>query len=273
MRRFAALAHLLAVLACLWPRHAVAAAGKARLTDEEKAFCEAELEVVERRRSLFQAQGLSAKEIATRNEPHVRAVDECRDRLRAAQQRALEEREDMEEVSRRVGPNSTENERERAWREIRRERLASRKPASLSAEERAELAAGMQEELAATHAALDDAHARDPAFMRAVHSALACYHGDRKDELEGQIASEQALVKLGTGDRQRLYALRAELRQSEEVLERSREAARAYAGGLERCASPAVRIVAHCLAIRFEGRRAEPACESEEIQQYVRFVK
>lgn len=255
------------------PRTAAAAPAEAQLSDAERQFCESELEVVERRRRIFEGQGLAASEVARRNASQLADLAECRDRYRAEQRRAAEEKEDMEEVARRAGANATEKERERAWREIRRERLASKSPSSLTPEERAELASGMEDEVAATHAALDAAHARDPAFMRVVHSALACFHGDRKDDLGNQIASEEALLKLGAGDKRKLYALRSDLRQSEEVLARSREAARGYADGLERCASPTVGVVAHCLAIRFHGKRSEPACESEEIEQYVRFVK
>jgi hypothetical protein len=266
----------IAVLVALVTAGASAAAPAAppapALSDEEAAFCADELDVVERRQSLFESQGLSAAEIARRNESQLRFLAECRERYRAQQRRAAEQARDLEEVQRRVGPDATEKERERAWREIRRERLASKPASQLTPEEKAELAAGTQEELAATHAALDGAHARDPGFMRIVHSALACYHSDRRAELEGQIASEQALVTLGTGDKQRLYALRSELRQSEEVLARAREAG-GKAGSLERCTSPSVAILTHCMGIRLQGKRAEQMCESEEIQQYVRFVK
>ncbi len=272
MRRIAPLLSL-ALLALAPARHAAAAQAGARLSEEEQAFCESEIALIERRTKVFLGQGLSRREADGRNEAHRRALDECRGRLRAEQRRVREEKQDMEEVARRVRPDATEAEREQAWREIRRERLASRAPSSLTPEERAELAAGMEQELAATHAALDGAHARDPAFMRTVHSALACYHRERKEDLEAQIASEQALLDAGNGDRQQLYALRSSLRQSRDVLARSREAARGYAGGLERCATPSIAVVAHCLAVRFQGRRAEPACESEEIQQYVRFVR
>lgn len=254
------------------PRPAAAADARA-LSAQERAFCEDELGVVERRRKVFVGQGLGPREIAKRNEAAVQVLDECRARFRAHERRGLEEKQDMERVARRVGPDATEKERAQAWREIRRERLASRSPSSLTAAERAELAAGMPEELAATRAALDAAHARDPAFMRVVHSALACYHGERKDVLRVQIDSEEAHLELGSGDRQRLYTLRSALRESEEVLARTREAARAYGVGLERCARPSVALLSHCLAVRDQGRPAEPACESEEVQQYVRFAK
>ena len=134
-----------------------------------------------------------------------------------------------------------------------------------------EIAAGESEEMKATHKAMYVAHANEPSFMRVSHSALACYHGDRKAELQEQIGSEEALMKLGTGDRRRFYALRSELRQSEEVLARTREAAAGRP--LERCSSPTVALVAHCMGVRFQGKPAEAMCESEEIQQYVRFVK
>ena len=263
------------VLAVLLPAPGArrAAAAEPQLSDDEQQFCESELDMVERRRRVFESQGLSPAEVARKNEEALATLAECRQRFRAQSKRALEQQQDLEEAARRAGPNATEREREAAWREIRRERLAAKSPSSLTPEEKAELAAGMDEEVAATHAALDNAHARDPSFMRVVHSALACYHGDRRDDLRAQISTEEALVKVGTGDKQKLYALKSELRQSEDVLERSAEAARGYAGGLERCGSPTVGVVSHCLAIRFQGRRAEPACESEEIQQYVRFVK
>lgn len=273
MSRVAVVLAALVLIAGAAPRRGAAAAPEGQLQEDERQFCERELEVVERRRRVFEGQGLPASEVARRNASELAELAECRDRFRAERRRAAEERQDVEEAARRAGPDATEKERERAWREIRRERLASKPPSSLTPEERAELAAGMADEVAATHAALDDAHSRDPAFMRVVHSALACYHGDVRERLAQQIASEEALLKLGSGDRRRLYALRSDLAQTEDVLSASREAARRYAGGLERCAAPTVGVVAHCLAIRFGGTRSEPACESEEIEQYVRLVK
>lgn len=261
---------LVAVLVAARP---APAAEVPQLPDEEAEYCADELDVVERRQRLFEAQGLSATEIDRRNGPQQRALEDCRERYRVQQRSAREQKDDLEEVLRRAGPDATEKERERAFREIRRERLASKRTSQLTPEEKAELAAGMQDELEATHAALDNAHARDPEFMRMVHSALACYHADRKAALEDQLSSEQSLLKLGTGDRQRLYALRSELRQSEEVLARTREATGGRPGALERCGNPSVAILTHCMGIRFEGKRAEPVCESEEIQQYVRLVK
>jgi hypothetical protein len=240
---------------------------------EEKAFCASELEVVEKRTRLFQAQGLPAADIQRRNEGPRQNLADCRRRFQAEQRRASEEEADLAEVERRAGANATELERERTWKQVRRERLAAKSPAALSTEEKAELQAGMQEELAATHQTLDTVHARDPHFMRQVHSALACYHGDRREGLEVEIAHEESLAKVGSGDRTRLYALRADLKQSAEVLGRSREAARGFPDGLARCSEPQTAVLAHCLGIRFEGKKAVPACESEEIQQYIRFIK
>lgn len=256
------------------PRHAAPAAPiGAQLSEEEREFCEDEFNMVERRRKIFEAEGLSASEVVRKNGDALRGLAECRDRYRASQRRAIEAREDMEAVRRRVGSDATEVEREKVWRQIRRDRLGSRDPSLLTPEERAELAAGMAEEMAATHAALDAAHARDPAFMRIVHSALTCLHGSRKEELARLISSEEALLKLGTGDKLRLYALRSQLRESEEVLERTREAAHSYALGLERCTNPELAMITHCFSRALGGRRAEPGCESEQIQQYVRFAR
>ncbi len=273
MRRFAVLVPALAATAVtrgLAPA-ALAATGVPKLSEEEAAFCADDLEIVERRAGLFEAQGLSAAEVVRRNEEQLRTLDECRARFRARQRSALEQKQDLAEVQRRVGPDATEKEREQAWKEIRRERLASKPESQLTPEERAELAAGMQDEMSATHAALDRAHARDPSFMRIVHSALSCYHGDRKDELQGEIASEETLLKLGTGDRQRLYALKSDLRQSDEVLARTREATAGRP--LERCSTATVALITHCMGVRLQGKPLEPMCESEEIQQYVRFVR
>ncbi len=250
-----------------------APAAAAPLSDDERAFCASELGVVERRAHLFAEQGLAEAEIARRNASQLQALADCRRRFTGEQRRLAEEREDLEELDRRAGPTATELERERAWRQIRRERLASRNPASLTPEERAELQAGLGEEVAATHQTLDSAHARDRTFMRQVHSALSCYHGERKAELRESISHEESLVKLGTGDKTRLYALRSQLRESEDVLARSREAAKGYPDGLARCTEPQTAVLAHCLGIRFEAKQAEPACESEEIQQYIRFIK
>ncbi|HET9552815.1 MAG TPA: hypothetical protein VFP50_07595, partial [Anaeromyxobacteraceae bacterium] len=142
-----------------------------------------------------------------------------------------------------------------------------------TAEEREELRAGSSADLAETQATLDKVHAKDPVFMRVVHSSLACYHGVRKDRLKDELRHEEALLKLGQGDKQKAYSLKAELRVSDEVLARSKDASRGYAGGLARCTEEKVAVLAHCLAIRFEGQKQEPACESEEIQQYIRFIK
>ncbi len=261
-------------IAAAAPRHAAPAApAAAQVSEQEREFCEDEFQMVERRRKIFEAEGLSPSEVARKNAGALQGLADCRDRYRASQRRAVETREDMAEVRRRVGADATEVEREKVWRAIRRERLGSRSPTNLTPEEKAELAAGMAEEMAATHAALDAAHARDPSFMRIVHSALACLHGARKQELVDLISSEESLLQLGTGDRQRLYALKSQLRESEEVLERSREAAHSYALGLGRCADPDIAMVTHCCSRALAGKRAEPGCESEEIQQYVRFAR
>ncbi len=96
--------------------------------------------------------------------------------------------------------------------------------------------------------------------MRTVYGALAAYHTDRKAELENEISSEQAMVKLGSGDR--TAPLRATRRSPAE-----REGPRAQPGGGERFQGgaralhdPSVAALSHCLAIPFQ--RSEPACES-----------
>jgi hypothetical protein len=242
----------------------------AELSDAERAFCSSEVEVLERRQKLFEGQGLSAAEIARKNESASGDLADCRVRFKEQGNREVELKADMAEAARRAGPNATPLERDKAWREVRRERLASKKPSSLSAEEKAELAEGIQEEMKATHQALDTAHQKSPEFLRTIHSAIACYQGERKDSLTQAIASEESLVKVGSGDRTKLYSLRSELRSSEEILARNAEATRSIPGGLDRCSTPNVAVVAHCLGIE---DRPEPACQSEEIQQYLRFVK
>jgi hypothetical protein len=269
MRR-AALVAAFAVVAAGAPR--VRAAPEGDDPSGEASACESELDVVERRRRLFEAQGLPADEIARRNARQQDALTECRRQVRAKQQRELEARQDLEEIERRAGANATELERERARREVRRERLGSKSPSSMTPQERAELAAGMEEELAATHQAIDRAHLRDPLFMRVVHSALACYHGERRAELGDRIASEENLLKIGAGDRTALYALRSELKQTDTVLARTAETARSLPGGLERCSARAVALVAQCLAVQAGGTRA-PTCEAEDVQQYMRLLK
>ncbi|HUL59479.1 MAG TPA: hypothetical protein VLU43_09405 [Anaeromyxobacteraceae bacterium] len=249
------------------------AAGVAPLSDAERDFCANEVEVLEKRERIFAASGLSPAEIAKRNEMETKTLAECRSRWKLESRRAVERAADEKELIRRAGADATELERARIWAQIRRERLVTRNPADLTPEEKAELAAGMQQEVAETHATLDTVHSRDPDFMRQVHSALACYHGDRKEELTSSIEEETAHLKLGTGDRQRLYALQSDLRQSEDVLARSKEAAREYPGGLIRCSDSKTAILARCLAIRFDGKKHEPACDAENVQQYIRFVR
>lgn len=264
---------LLATLALAAPlRAAPAAPPSDGMSEAERSYCAAEREVLQKRRKVFEGERLSAAEIARRNEPQLRALQECRERFQAEGRRALEQRQDLDETTRRAGANATELERERAWHEVRRERLSAKSASALTAEEKAELAAGMGEELRETRRALDDAHRRDPQFMRVVHSVLACYHGQRRDELREALASEERLLAVGTGDRQRLYALKSELRQSEDVLARNDEDVRALPGGLERCSQPTVAVVSHCLGAVLAGR-ADAACDPEEIQQYLRFVR
>ncbi len=248
------------------------AASERQLSEEERTFCQNEIEIVEKRRKIFEAQELSAREVARRNESQLRDLADCHVRYLASERRTSEEKKDAEEAARRTGPNATQLERDKAYREIRRERLSAKSSSSLTPEEEAELAAGMAEELAATSAMLDTAHARDPSFMRVVHSALACYHRERREELEDLINSEESLLKLGSGNRQTLYALRSELGSSDAVLARCREAARSYERGLDRCSAPRIALLARCMGLLLAGQK-QPACETEEIQQYVRLVK
>jgi hypothetical protein len=278
MRKLLALATALALSAPAWlgaaPQRAAAPPPRPRtLTDLEKEACQAELDVLDKRARLFQGQGIGAAEITRRNELAQATLDECLGAFRLRRTAELERLADMKELDRRVGADASETVRAEAWTQIRRERLAGKPRSLLTPEEKAELAAGSRAEVAETHATLDTHHARDPAFMRRVHSALACYHGVRRDRLRDQLAAEQARLQRGAGDRQKVYALQSELKQSDEVLARSREAARQWKGGLGRCTEEQVAILARCLAVKLEDRRAEPACDSEEIQQYIRFIQ
>jgi len=255
------------------PARKGASAAPAALGAEEREACTAELDVLEKRLKLFEGQGLGKAEIQRRNEPQQAALDECvrTYRLNRNAQKAREA--DLAELDRRAGPNASDEVRSQVWTQLRLERLSAKPTSELTAEEREELKAGSSADLAETQATLDKVHAKDPAFMRVVHSSLACYHGVRRDRIKDDIRHEDALLKLGQGDRQKAYALKSELRTSDEVLARSREAAKGYPGGLARCTDEKVAILAHCLAIRFDGKLPEPACESEEIQQYIRFIK
>lgn len=240
---------------------------------EERAACSAERTVLERRRKVFEAEGLPPAEIARRNEPQVRALQECRERFRAEARRALERRQDLEEAARRAGPLATELERESMRREVRRERLASKPPSSLTAEERAELAADAGADAAELRRAVDEAHRRDPAFMRIVRGAIACYHGERRAELQEAIGSEERMLALESGDRQVLYRLRNDLRRTDEILAANRDAAGGLPGGLEGCEDPAVAAVSRCLRAGASDDPAPVACAPEELQQYLRLAR
>jgi hypothetical protein len=255
------------------PAPAAAKATPRPLTDLEKESCAAELAVLEKRGQFFQGQGVPPAEIVHRNELAQATLDECLATFRVKRAAELEKLADMNELDRRVGPNASDAVRAEAWAQIRRERLAGKPRSRLTEEEKAELAAGSRAEVAETHATLDTHHAKDPAFMRMVHSALACYHGVRRDKLKDQLAVEQARLDKGQGDRQKVYGLQADLKQSNDVLARSREAARQWKNGLRKCSEEQVAILTRCLAVQFEDRPADPACDSEEIQQYVRFVR
>lgn len=245
--------------------------------DDEEASdetpCAEELDMLERRGRIFEAEGLTPAEVERRNAPQVRALAECRERLRARRSGVDAAAREEQEIARRAGPNATEKERAAARRQIRLERLAAKKSSTLTREERAELEEGMKEEMALTHAALDRAHARDRGFQRIVHSALACYHAARRRTLQDQMALEESLVKIGTGDKTALYALEGELRHSETVLARCSDIARESPLGLEPCDTQRMALLAHCVGVQAEGKPRLSACETEDVQQYIRLAK
>jgi hypothetical protein len=276
MRKHLVLALTAALAAAPSARAAPAPKGSAPprgLGAEEREACAGELDVLEKRVKLFEGQGLAKAEIQKRNEAPQAALDECLRSFRLGRNAQRAREADLAELERRVGPNASDEVRSEIWTQLRLERLSAKPRSELTAEEQEELRAGSSADLAETQALLDKVHAKDPVFMRVVHSSLACYHGVRHDRLKDEMRHEEALLKLGQGDKQRSYALKAELRTTDEVLARSREAAKGYPGGLARCTEEKVAILAHCLAIRFDGKQQEPACESEEIQQYIRFIK
>lgn len=243
------------------------------LGPEEREACAGELDVLEKRVALFEGQGLGKAEIQKRNEAPQAALDECLRTFRLNRNAQKARDADLAELERRAGPNASDDVRSAIWTQLRLERLSAKPRSELTAEEQEELRAGSSADLAETQALLDKVHVKDPVFMRMVHSSLACYHGVRRDRIKDEMRHEEALLKLGQGDKRKSYALKSELRTSDEVLARSREAAKGYPGGLARCTEEKVAILAHCLAIRFDGKQQEPACESEEIQQYIRFIK
>jgi len=269
-----ALCITLAALASFVPPGRAAAAddaAAARRRAEEDAYCADDIRMVENRRRLFQASGLSPAQIASKNAQAEEAVADCRKKFRREKQAEADFAADEAEALERAGPRATAEQRLKAWKQVRRERLASKPPSELTPEERKELAAGVSEEMKATHRAMDVAHANDPSFMRISHSALACYHGQRRARIAEQLRQEESLIKLGTGDRQRFYTLQSDLRTSEEVLKQVN--AIRYAGGLAQCDDRQIAVLAHCLALRMESGRRQPQCEAEEIQQYLRLVK
>jgi hypothetical protein len=276
MNRFASVVSTLAaaLLAAAAPRVAGAAddAAAARQA-EENAACADDIRMVENRRKLFAAQGLSPAEISGKNAQAEAAVAECRAKFRREKQSEIDFAADEAEALARAGAKATPEQKMRAWKEVRRERLATKRASELTPDERAELAAGEGDEMKATHKAMDQAHANDPSFMRIAHSALSCYHGQRKARLDGQIQEEESLLKLGTGDRQRYYTLVSDRKNSEGVLEQIAAAAARYPGGLARCEDRQIAVLAHCISIRFEGAKRQASCDAEEIQQYLRLVK
>ena len=275
MSRIASVVSAFAAAVLMLAPHAARPAGDADAARqaEENAYCADDLRMVENRRKLFAAQGLSAGEISQKNAQAEQAVAECRKRFRREKQAELDFAADEKEALERAGPKATPEQRMKAWKEVRRERLATKRQSDLTAEERAELAAGEGDEMKATHRAMDQAHANDPDFMRISHSALACYHKQRKARLDQQIQEEESLLKLGTGDRQRFYTLSSDRTNSEGVLAQVATAAARYPGGLSSCAERRIAVLAHCLALRLEGGKRQPSCEAEEIQQYLRLVK
>ena len=262
-----------AIVALVPPAPAAADDTAAARMAEENAYCADDLRMVENRRKLFVAQGLPEFVIKQKNSQAEEAVAECRKKFRREKAAEVDYAADEREAIQRAGPKATAEQRTRAWKEVRRERLASKSPSELTPEERTELAAGEGDEMDATHKAMDAAHANDPSFMRYSHSALACYQGMRQRRLEGQISEEENLLKLGTGDRQRYYSLSSDKKTTDDVLRQVAAAAARYPGGLIRCEDRQIAVLAHCLAIRLDGGKRQPSCDAEEIQQYLRLVK
>lgn len=273
---FAVCTSIAALMALAPPQRAAAGVAEdaaAARKAEEDAYCADDLRMVENRRKLFKASGLSNAEISAKNAQAEAAVADCRKKFRREKQSEEDFAADEQEAIARAGPKATAEQRIKAWKEVRRERLASKRASELTAEERSELAAGEGDEIKATHKAMDVAHANDPAFMRISHSALACFHGQRRQRLAGLVKEEENLLTLGTGDRQRFYTLQSDLKTSDEVMKQVNAAAARYPGGLIRCEDRQIAVLAHCYGLRFDGTRRQQQCEAEEIQQYLRLVK
>jgi hypothetical protein len=215
-------------------RPAPPAAGVPALTEEEKEECSGEIRMVENRRRLFTAQGLSEPEQRRRNVQAEAALTDC---VRAYRERKRRDAVEPPGARHAAGPEDVERQG--------RERRAK----------------------------LDAARARDPRYMRPALSGLVCQLSDARERALAGIDEESRFEKLGSEpDRQRLYRLQGDVRRAETALANARRDVVAF-GGPMRCGEGVVPVLAHCIAAASGDEARDSGCGAEEVQQYLRLLK
>lgn len=204
------------------------------LSTAERQACAEEIRVLQNRRRLFAGQSLSEAELRQRNAAAEEALAECVQAARERQRR---------DPDRPLNPKEKLTPEEAAKRERERKQR------------------------------LDEAHRRDPRFMRELLSSVICYQRQKKDRAEAGIDEENRFARLGREpDKQALYRYQSDLSRASKSLSMARKEVAEYGAALS-CEEENVAVLAHCLAVQ-EGETArDQGCQAEEIQQYLRLLK
>lgn len=119
---------------------------------------------------------------------------------------------------------------------------------------------------------LDEAHRRDPRFMRELLSSVICFQREKKERAESGIEEENRLARLGgEPDKLALYRYQADLSQASRSLAMARREIAEYGAPLS--CEEKVAVLAHCLAAKEGDVERDQGCLVEEIQQYLRLLK
>jgi len=204
------------------------------LTPPEREACAGEIRVLQNRRRLFAGQNLPEGELRRRNAAAEQALAEC---VQQFQER------------RRRDPDHPANPREKISPEEARQRSQERR------------------------LRLDEAHRRDPRFMREVLSAVICYQRQKKERAENGIDEENRFARLGREpDKLALYRHQSDLSRASRSLGIARKEIAEYGQPLS-CDDEKIAVVAHCLAVQDGDAQRDEGCFAEEIQQYLRLLK
>ncbi len=204
------------------------------LAPPEREACADEIRVLQNRRRLFAGQNLSETELRRRNAAAEGALAECVRQFREGRSRRPD---------RPANPGEKLSPEEASKREQeRRQRL-------------------------------DEAHRRDPRFMRELLSAVICYQRQKKERAETGVDEENRFARLGgEPDRLKLYRYQSDLSRASRSLGIARKEIAEYGAPLP-CQEEKLAVLAHCLAVQDGEAQRDEGCFAEEVRQYLRLLR